>query len=456
MRDAARFWDRETVSASRRPIGRGRRRRSRPASRGSAWATLTIAGLLMAIGLVGASLVALGEEPRVIVVDEAVSNPPPASIAPAGMRSWADIVEQVYPAVVVVETDSSAGSGFFVDESGVIATNFHVVEGCIVGESIRVKVFRRAGPGHPASVGYEDCVAIYLDPLVDLALLEVVGADAPFEAIELEPADAYRTGDDVAAIGSPGAGQEQLENTFSRGVISCRQRRGSDGLDHVQIDVAVNPGNSGGPVLDRRGRAIGMTTWGFSGLDGLNFAVPVATIRDALDRVAILSDGTARTAEGRAALDGFWDALLAGDAAVVRRHLPIEVHARFLSDLRPLLLEMKVLIEVCRSIGLSDERIVDELITGQPEVDALLPHLLDGWNPEEGSSDEMVDILADMQVEAARQLEGGETLSLVPRGAVLEFLFVAGAGGLEERSIRGHAVRLVGGWRVLLDLESMR
>ena len=90
--------------------------------------------------------------------------------------------------------------------------------------------------------------------------------------------DEVTAGDVVFAIGSPLG----LERTVSEGIVSTTNRE-NEGMLYVQTTAAVNPGNSGGPLFDERGQVIGVTTWGYLLAEGLNFAVPVSTVKTFLE-----------------------------------------------------------------------------------------------------------------------------------------------------------------------------
>ncbi len=175
--------------------------------------------------------------------------------APANLPLLEDVVSRIMPAVVLVETSSGRGSGFFVSPDTLI-TNVHVV-----GSNTSVTIRRMGGVTAPARVAAAS-------PEFDIAVLKVSGAEAGQAVISLGSAATARVGQDVIAIGSA---LGTLQNTVTRGIVSGLRQSGSATL--IQTDAAVNPGNSGGPLLDRAGVAIGVTTMGYSGRQGLNFAV---------------------------------------------------------------------------------------------------------------------------------------------------------------------------------------
>jgi S1-C subfamily serine protease len=154
----------------------------------------------------------------------------------------------------VERRDIGGGSGFVVDADGLILTNRHVVS----GEDAKVDVVFNTGERSPAKV-------VTRDPLLDLAVLKVEKKDLP--TIPFGNSDDIRVGQTVVAIGNA---LGEFRNTVSVGVVSGlgRQVRAGDRatgevevLDQViQTDAAINVGNSGGPLLDLFGRAIGVNT----------------------------------------------------------------------------------------------------------------------------------------------------------------------------------------------------
>jgi hypothetical protein len=182
---------------------------------------------------------------------------PTVSLPPAlpNLPSLEDVVSRIMPAVVLVETSSGRGSGFFVSADTLI-TNVHVV-----GSNSSVTIRRMGGATASARVAAAS-------PEFDIAVLKISSPEAGQTTISLGSAVNARVGQDVIAIGSA---LGTLQNTVTRGIVSALRQSGSATL--IQTDAAINPGNSGGPLLDRAGVAIGITTMGYSGRQGLNFAV---------------------------------------------------------------------------------------------------------------------------------------------------------------------------------------
>jgi S1-C subfamily serine protease len=187
------------------------------------------------------------------------------------------MVSRVTPAVVQVETEGSRGTAFFVTPDTLL-TNVHVV-----GRATMVTIRRASGATASARVHATS-------PQFDIAVLKLPGPEAGQTTIPLGSAVDARAGQEVVAIGSA---LGTLQSTVTRGIVSALRQSGSATL--VQTDAAVNPGNSGGPLLDRRGAAIGITTMGYSGRQGLNFAVAAEHARAVLEGRAPTVIGAATT-----------------------------------------------------------------------------------------------------------------------------------------------------------------
>ncbi len=196
---------------------------------------------------------------------------------PESQQRLEDLVREVLPAVVVLETTVGSGSGFFV-RPGLLITNRHVIAG-----EYDVSVKTSDGKSHKAKV-----YGMAKD--FDLALVRIDGAPPPYPTLGLASASEVRVGQEVVAVGSPLG----LQNTVTRGIVSAI--RTENGVTLVQSDAAINPGNSGGPLLDRFGRVIGVNTSVMK--IGLNSFLAVG---ESLG-FAISSDHARALLEGRAAV----------------------------------------------------------------------------------------------------------------------------------------------------------
>jgi S1-C subfamily serine protease len=181
-------------------------------------------------------------------------------------RAVMGVVDHVGPAVVGVSRGNGGGAGFSFTPDGYILTNAHVVEGA---RTVRLTY----GDGSTRSGA-----VVGSDPHTDLAVVRG-GGEASAHA-ELGRSSSLRVGQLVVAIGSPLG----FDFTVSAGVVSAvgREMRSQSGRiieNMIQSDVALNPGNSGGPLADSRGRVVGVSVAVIRGAQGIGFAVPIDTAR---------------------------------------------------------------------------------------------------------------------------------------------------------------------------------
>jgi S1-C subfamily serine protease len=175
------------------------------------------------------------------------------------------------------------GSAFFVDPSGLMITNYHVIASEVDPEYEGYsRLYIRMGDSSSARIPAK---VIGWDKTIDLALIKTeIKPEYVFSLIDrVVP----RVGEPVLAIGSPAG----LEKTVTQGIVSALGRRFLQIGDVIQIDAAVNHGNSGGPVVDGAGRLVGVVFAGVEQFDGLNFAVPAERLAAALP--ALIAGGKA-------------------------------------------------------------------------------------------------------------------------------------------------------------------
>jgi serine protease Do len=154
------------------------------------------------------------------------------------------------------------GSGFIIDDSGLVLTNNHVID---KAEEIKIKI--ESGQEYDAKV-------VGRDPKTDLALVQVK-PDANFpKSCKLGNSDNIRVGDWVMAVGNPFG----LGHTVTAGIISAKGRVIGAGPydDFLQTDAAINPGNSGGPLFDMNGEVVGINTAIVAQGQGIGFAIPIS------------------------------------------------------------------------------------------------------------------------------------------------------------------------------------
>lgn len=193
------------------------------------------------------------------------------------------VAKRVGPSVVSIHRadfrgGEGQGSGVIVDPLGYIVTNFHVINGA-TGLHVRLDDGR-----------YADASVLGGDPSTDIAVLKV---DLPdLVAAEWGDSDELQVGDLVWAVGSPFG----LDRSITFGIVSAKARRTGNGIpgspyqEYLQTDVAVNPGNSGGPLVDLAGKVVGINA-AIVGQSyrGISFAIPTSLARDTYER--LLKDG---------------------------------------------------------------------------------------------------------------------------------------------------------------------
>ena len=201
-------------------------------------------------------------------------DPDDLELLDAYSRAVIGVVDRLTPSVVSVRitaengrggTGQGAGSGFVIAPDGFIVTNHHVVE-------------KAASVGIVFTDGRELAARVVgSDPATDLALLRV--AEGGLVPVDIARSETLRVGQLVIAIGNPLG----FQSSVSTGVVSAlgRNLRGQSGRlieNVIQTDVALNPGNSGGPLVDSRGRVVGVNTAMIRMAQGLCFAIPSSTM----------------------------------------------------------------------------------------------------------------------------------------------------------------------------------
>jgi S1-C subfamily serine protease len=265
-------------------------------------ATLSRASGLLAVSLLG-GLVALGAASLTGDLDGGTTtvvrtSPAPATAVPVaetGGFAVSEIYARAAPGVVQItstsaptdvdplvlpfdqqpEPQQALGSGFVIDKTGHIVTNYHVIQGA---DQIEV------------SFSNQDTLAATIvgsDPSTDIAVLRVRSSSRGLSPLAFGNSDTVRVGDPVVAIGNPFG----LRRTATAGIVSAVQERtitAPNGypIDHViQTDAQINSGNSGGPLLNGSGEVIGVNSQiaradGAGGNVGIGFAVPSNTVKE--------------------------------------------------------------------------------------------------------------------------------------------------------------------------------
>ena len=242
--------------------------------------SLVLAALVATLGLgvgAGATTYAFLGDDSPVVREVTVTSSETAAVS-SGL-DIGEIYDRTHKGVVKISVGGSAfggaqraqGSGFVLDRRGHVVTNHHVVAG---GGTIRVTLWN--GSSYRAQVVGED-------PSTDLAVLRIDAPASRLVPLQLADSSDVEVGDSVVAIGSPFG----LDGTLTSGIVSALHRQMTAPndfaiADSIQTDAAINHGNSGGPLLDDRGRVIGVNTQIESesgGNVGIGFAVPSNTVR---------------------------------------------------------------------------------------------------------------------------------------------------------------------------------
>ncbi len=244
----------------------------------------------------------------------ATQNTAPLVTATAGQPDWVTVASAVEPSVVSVQISSSRGllgegSGVVMDAEGRILTNNHVVSEV---SGAQIAVVLSDGRSYPASI-------VGTDPATDLAVIKIDSPPSDLTPATFGDSSAVQVGDPVMALGNPLG----LSDTVTTGIVSALDRPvttsasaqqnpfgGSGGgtsepvvTNAIQTDAAVNPGNSGGALVDGQGRVIGITSsiaslgssaGGSSGSIGLGFAIPSNEAKSVADQ--LVSTGTVQHA----------------------------------------------------------------------------------------------------------------------------------------------------------------
>ena len=188
--------------------------------------------------------------------------------------------DQPSPQLPEREVPRGVGSGFILSADGYVMTNAHVIDGA---DEVLVTLTDKRE--FKATI-------VGADKRTDVALVKIEGSDLPF--VRIGDVNRLRVGEWVLAIGSPFG----LENTVTAGIVSAKQRDTGDYLPSIQTDVAVNPGNSGGPLINMRGEVVGINSQIYSrsgGFMGISFAIPI----DEAMRVSEQLRSTGRVTRGR-------------------------------------------------------------------------------------------------------------------------------------------------------------
>lgn len=182
---------------------------------------------------------------------------------------FSGIIEDAIKSVVTIKTEVGQGTGFLISENGYIVTNAHVLVG---GSKVYAITYDK-------EVNNADFVGYNAD--LDIALLKISGN---FDSIELSDSDNIQIGEKVIAIGNPLG----LQFSVSEGIVSATDRAGANNLEaYIQTDAALNPGNSGGPLINKEGEVIGINNFKIGGGENLGFALESNFIKQSVNDISL-------------------------------------------------------------------------------------------------------------------------------------------------------------------------
>lgn len=279
---------------------------------------LALAAAAVAVGFAAGQMVTLDSVAQTAGSNDAGQGTP---IRADGSSIFADVAEKVAPGVVFIKTERTAsgvdddtrfripeffrdffpddenhrerripggGSGFVFDEEGRILTNHHVIR-----DADEIIVVLATGEGEVEV----EATVVGADPRTDIAIVQIEAPGNGLTVVPLGDSEKCRVGDWVMAIGTPFG---QLQGTVTAGIISAKGRddlriMGSDPQgyqNYIQTDASINFGNSGGPLVNMKGEAIGINTAINPTGQGIGFAIPINMARDIMDQ--LIADGKVR------------------------------------------------------------------------------------------------------------------------------------------------------------------
>jgi hypothetical protein len=227
-----------------------------------------------------------------------------------------DITKKIAPAVVLVtgitDEGKTLGSGFVVTSDGKIATNLHVIRN-----------LRSGGVQLASGEKFDSFSVLAFDERKDIAVIKIAGFDLP--TVSLGNSNSIQVGEPVLTMGSPLG----LQGSVTEGVVSSmRDDPFGGGFKMIQTDASVNPGNSGGPLVNQKGEVVGIVRYKIGGSENLNFAVPINYLRGMLEvppTVISLDDLRVKLAkqtdvfQSSESFPTRWKSLATGTAKIIRR-----------------------------------------------------------------------------------------------------------------------------------------
>ncbi len=189
-------------------------------------------------------------------------------------EDFSGVIEEVIDSIVIIRTLTAQGSGFFINSGGFIVTNKHV----LVNENGEISRVIQVVKSNNKMLSGE--LIGYITDL-DLALIKV-GEESSF--IELESSENVKIGEKVIAIGTP----QGLQFSATDGIVSAVNRSGfGNSGTYVQTNAQLNSGNSGGPLINKKGKVIGMNNFKLVDSEGIGFALEADKIKLGINEIGI-------------------------------------------------------------------------------------------------------------------------------------------------------------------------
>lgn len=186
---------------------------------------------------------------------------------------FSGIIEESIKSVVTIRTDFGQGTGFIITDNGYIVTNAHVLADDLGNLATGIEAITFGQTRLTAKfIGYNG--------QLDVALLKISGH---YQGLELGDSNKVQVGEKVIAIGNPLG----LQFSVSEGIISATHRPGISGLNaYIQTDAALNPGNSGGPLINKKGEVIGINNFKISSGESLGFSLESNQIKSSINTIS--------------------------------------------------------------------------------------------------------------------------------------------------------------------------
>jgi len=183
-------------------------------------------------------------------------------------EDFSGIFEEAINSIITIRTDVSQGTGFIIDEAGYIVTNSHILVGATEIKAVTSKQ------------EIIDANFIGYNGNLDIALLKISGN---YKALKLADSNEIQVGEKVIAIGNPLG----LQFSVVDGIISQIHRPGPSGLEaYVQTSAPLNPGNSGGPLINNKGKVVGINNFKIHGTEGMGFALESNYIKSSVNEIS--------------------------------------------------------------------------------------------------------------------------------------------------------------------------